>query len=84
MFLEECKYDVKEKETSKFITDDVEISSYGSQKEDSDDKNWWGKLNIEIFLEKYRNFFNLGTRNFHSGNIRNFYFFELCRFSPEM
>ena len=52
VFLEECKYDVKEKETSKFITDDVEISSYSSDKEDSDDKNWWGKLSIEIFFRK--------------------------------
>ena len=52
MFLGECKYDVKEKNTSKFVTDDVEMSSDGSDKEDSDDKNWWGKLNIEIFFRK--------------------------------
>ena len=27
MLLEDCKYVVKEKKTSKFITDDIEISS---------------------------------------------------------
>ena len=45
MFLEECKYDVKEKKQKfKFITDDIEIFSDDSDKEDSgkedsDEKN---------------------------------------------
>ena len=44
MFLEECKYVVKEKKIPKYITDDIEISSNDSDKEnsneeDSDEKN---------------------------------------------
>ena len=39
MFLEECKYVVKEKRTSKFITEYIEISSDDSDKEDSDKEN---------------------------------------------
>ena len=31
-FLEECKYIIKEKKTSKFITDNIEISSDDSDK----------------------------------------------------
>ena len=32
------------------------------------------KLNIEIFLEKYNNFFNLGVRKFHFTKHKNFCF----------
>ena len=39
MFLEECKYVVKEKATSKFITDVMEISFDDSDKEDSNKEN---------------------------------------------
>ena len=39
VFLEECKYVVKEKKTSKFIIDNIEISSDDSDKEDSDEEN---------------------------------------------
>ena len=39
MFLKEYKYVVKEKRTSKFITDDIETSFDDSHKEDSDKKN---------------------------------------------
>ena len=39
MFLEESKYVVKEKKTSKFITDDIEISSDDSDMENSDEEN---------------------------------------------
>ena len=39
MFLEECKYVVKEKKTSKFITDDIEIYSDDSDMENSDEEN---------------------------------------------
>ena len=38
MFLEECKYVVKEKKMHDYITDDIEISS-DSDREDSDEKN---------------------------------------------
>ena len=36
MFLEECKCVVKDKKTSTFISDNIEISSDYSDKEDSD------------------------------------------------
>ena len=48
VFLQECKYDVKEKKIPKYITDDIEISSdagrensdeENSDEEDSDEKN---------------------------------------------
>ena len=39
MFLEEYKYVVKEKKTSKFINDDTEIFSYDSDRENSDEEN---------------------------------------------
>ena len=38
VFLEECKYVVKEKMIPKYITDDIEISS-DSNREDSDEGN---------------------------------------------
>ena len=38
LFLEECKY--VEKKTSKFITDDTEIFSVDSDKEDFDEENF--------------------------------------------
>ena len=38
MFLEECKYIVKEKKMPEYITDDIEISSE-SDREDSDEEN---------------------------------------------
>ena len=39
MFLEKCKYVVKEKKTYKFITDDIEIFTDDSDRENSDEKN---------------------------------------------
>ena len=39
VFLEECKYVVKNKKTSKFITDNIEISSDDSDRENSDEEN---------------------------------------------
>ena len=38
MFLEECKYVVKEKKMPKYIIDDLEISS-DSDRENSDEEN---------------------------------------------
>ena len=45
-----------------YIIDEIEISFDDSNKDDSDDK----KLNIEIFLEKYKEFFRFGTKKFIS------------------
>ena len=39
MFLEECKFVVKEKKMPEYITDDIEISSNDSDWEDSDEEN---------------------------------------------
>ena len=39
VFLEECKYAVTNKKTSKFITDNIEISSDDSDRENSDEEN---------------------------------------------
>ena len=39
MLLQECKYVVKEKNLSKFITDDMEMSSDDSDRESSDEEN---------------------------------------------
>ena len=39
VFLEECKYVVKEKKMPEYITDDIEISSDDSDIEDSDEEN---------------------------------------------
>ena len=38
VFLEDCKYTIKEKEIPKYIIDDIEISS-NSDREDSDEEN---------------------------------------------
>ena len=39
IFLEECKFVVKEKKMSEYITDDIETSSDDSDREDSDEEN---------------------------------------------
>ena len=39
MFLEECKYVVKEKTMPQYITDEIEISSDNSDREDFDEEN---------------------------------------------
>ena len=39
MFLEECRYFVKEKKMPKYIIEDVEISSDESDEENSDEEN---------------------------------------------
>ena len=39
VFLEECKYVVKEKKKSKFITDNIEVSPDDSYEENSDEEN---------------------------------------------
>ena len=38
VFLEECKYVVKEKKMPEYITDDIEISSDDSHRENSDEE----------------------------------------------
>ena len=52
VFLEECKYVVKEKEIPKYIIDNIEISS-DSDKENSDEKNFDKKNSDEENLKKY-------------------------------
>ena len=67
VFLEECKYVIKEKKTPMFITDNIEISPDDSDEADSDE----GKTNI--FLEKYKKFFKLAAgKSFFWKNIINF------------
>ena len=39
MFLEECKYVVKEKKTSKFTTDNIETCSDYEDRENSDEED---------------------------------------------
>ena len=39
VFLEECKYVVKEKKMPEYITDDIEISSDDSDREHSNEEN---------------------------------------------
>ena len=39
MFLEECKYVVKEKKLAEYITNDIDISSNDSDEENSDEEN---------------------------------------------
>ena len=59
MFLEECKYVIKEKKKSikKFITDNIDIASDDSDKENSDKENSDEKnLNIGILFEKIQVF----------------------------
>ena len=70
MFLEECKYVVREKKSSKFITDDIEISSDDSDKEGSNEKTVIEKIKYKsIFWENIIHFSFLEAR---SQNIRNF------------
>ena len=45
---------------SKFVTDHREISSEESDRENSDE----GNQILKCFLKKYKNFLNLGARNF--------------------
>ena len=52
MFLEECKYVVKEKKIPKYIIDDIEISS-DSHKENSDEKNFDEENSDEENFKKY-------------------------------
>ena len=39
MFLEECKYIVKEKKMPEYVTNDIEISFDDYDREDSDEEN---------------------------------------------
>ena len=58
MFLEECKYVIKQKKMPKYINKDIEISSYGFDKEDSyvensDEENSDDEYAHEIFSNSY-------------------------------
>ena len=50
-FLEECKYAAKEKKISKFITDNIEISS---NEENSDEDGNFLSLVLESSIPKYK------------------------------
>ena len=52
MFLEECKYVFKEKKMPEYITDEKEISSHDSDREDSDIKNADKKILMKIIKYK--------------------------------
>ena len=74
VFLNECKYVVKEKKISKFITDDIKISSDDSDRansvdENSNEENWIHKY----FSRKYFNFCFFQTLQVPSWNIRYFF-----------
>ena len=43
VFLEECKYVVKEKKMPQYITENIEISSDDSNEENSDEENFNGE-----------------------------------------
>ena len=73
MFLEECKYVVREKKSSKFITDDIEISSDDSDKEDSNEKTLIEKIKYKsIFRENIIHFLFLEARKFHFPKYKKF------------
>ena len=47
MFVEECKYGVKQEKMPEYITDDIEISSYDSDRENSDEEISDDKNSVE-------------------------------------
>ena len=48
MFVEECKFVVKEKKMPEYITDDIEVSSDDSDREEnSDEENSYEENSIE-------------------------------------
>ena len=61
-----------------FITDDIENCSDDSDRENSD-KEIFNEENqiLKFFLEKYKNFFNIGARKFHFPKYKIFLFFGL-------
>ena len=74
VLLEEWKYVVKGKKTSKFIIDNIEISSDDSDKEVSDEENSDEEFPMKKI--KYRIFFVKNIMNF-----LNFWGFASCKFA---
>ena len=65
VLLDECKYVVKERKMSKFITDDIEISSDDSNRENSDEENSNEENSIyNFFSRKYKKFLIFRLYNF--------------------
>ena len=65
VLLDECKYVVKERKMSKFITDDIEISSDDSNRENSDEENSNEENSIyNFFSRKYNKFLFFRLYNF--------------------
>ena len=66
VLLEECKYVLKEKKMSKYMIDDIEISSDfdrdNSNEENSDEENWKNTYIVKLIFKAYKNndeiFFN--------------------------
>ena len=52
MFLEECKYIVKEKKISQYITDDIEISSDSDRKYSDEENSREENSDEENFIEE--------------------------------
>ena len=89
MFLEECKYVVKEEKKYNFINDNIKISSDDSDQKNSDEENANEKNQIHVFfcffccffLRKYKcppeisEYFNLGAEN-----VRKFSFLKYKKF----
>ena len=77
LFLEECKYIIKEKKIYKFITDSIKTSSDDSDKENSDEENSIQKM----FFRKDIRIFKVGARRFdfpkYNKNTRKFCFLGL-------
>ena len=67
MFLEECKYVVKEKKIPKYITDDREISSDDSDKENSDEEDSDEKNSDKEKSDEE----NFDEKNSDEGNLKN-------------
>ena len=65
---------------SKFITDDIKVSSDDSDKADSDEENCGEEHQTKtFFLEKYNNFFRFGATNFLFLKYNKFLFFRLFK-----
>ena len=69
---------LKERKTSKFITDNIGTSSKDSDKEDSDEENYINKKSVEQYINN-----GFVARKLHSPKYKNFLFFRFYKFPPE-
>ena len=77
ILLKDCEYVVKEKETSKFITDHIEISSDDSDRENSDEEYFNEENKIWKFLI-------FGVRKSYFSKYKDFFTSGLWKFPPEI